>query len=377
MARLHRLISVHEFPQSLPRAILTGEACLWCLAPINGTAVDLGLSDDLPLAGCEPCYSARLAWYVSWYDWHEHYQRCVPCQQRRTCYVGHGRRILHEQTTGPADKPQPTCFTCQDPLLRAEIRAAALAQPDHRRPPLQLRPRWMPDRKGDRSVSSPLRPITYWNGMPVPFITAWTKEAVPPQPLAVIHGRGGSGLGFRDEEAHIDRHYGVPWVRMPAVRGGRSDFAAVHALRQRQAMSRLLCQICGGPTVGTRPDERTLFLTGAAGGRPITPGEQTTAPPVHAVCARLAVQKCPPLRDHGWAAALVGYAPTWGVAGQIHHPRTLEALGGDVSQVPFTDERGIRWVLATRLVITLEEVTPVTDLDVLAERELELVRVSR
>ncbi|MEV6806586.1 hypothetical protein [Streptomyces sp. NPDC051132] len=125
-ARLHRLICVHEFPQSLPAAILAGEACLWCLTPIEGTAVHLGLSDDLPLTGCAPCYSARLAWYVSWYDWHEHYQRCVPCQQRRTCYVGHGRRILHEQTTRPADKPQPTCFTCRDPLLRAEMAAPLL-----------------------------------------------------------------------------------------------------------------------------------------------------------------------------------------------------------------------------------------------------------
>ncbi|MEV6803122.1 hypothetical protein [Streptomyces sp. NPDC051132] len=226
-------------------------------------------------------------------------------------------------------------------------------------------------------MSSPFRPITYWNGRPVPFITAWTKEAIPPQPLTVIHGRGGSGLGFRDEEPHIDRHYGAPWVRMPAVRRGRPDFVAIHALRQRQAMSRLLCQVCGGPTVGTWPDERTLFLAGSAGGRPIAPGEQTMSPPVHAVCARIAVEECPPLRDHGWAAALVGYAPAWGVAGAVYHPQTLKALTKDLHRVPFTDSRRIRWVLAARLVITLEEVTPVTDLDVLAERELELVRVSR
>ncbi|MEV6806246.1 hypothetical protein [Streptomyces sp. NPDC051132] len=44
------------------------------------------------------------------------------------------------------------------------------------------------------------------------------------------------------------------------------------------------------PTVGTRPDERTLFLAGSAGGRPITSGELTTSPPVHTVCAQLTVQ---------------------------------------------------------------------------------------
>ncbi|MEV4335784.1 hypothetical protein [Streptomyces sp. NPDC049590] len=224
--------------------------------------------------------------------------------------------------------------------------------------------------------TSPIRPVRYWNGRPVPFITAWTKEAAPPQPVTVIEGRGGRGLGLRDEVAHIDRHYGVPWLRMPAVRGGRPDFVVVHALRQRQTMSRLLCQVCGGPTIGTRPDERTLFLTGSAGGRPIAEGEQTMSPPVHAVCARLAVQECPPLRDRGWAAALVGYTPVWGVAGPIFHPHTLEQLTDDLCRVPFSDTRRIRWALATRLVITLEDVTPVTDLDALADEETAVIRTS-
>ncbi|MEV6806595.1 hypothetical protein [Streptomyces sp. NPDC051132] len=89
---------------------------------------------------------------------------------------------------------------------------------------------------------------------------------------------------------------------------------------------------------------------------------------------RITVQECPLLRDRGWAAAQAGYAPAWGMAGQIHHPRILEALANILSRVPFTDSRRIRWVLATHLVITLEEVTPVTDVDILAERELALVR---
>ncbi|GGR71296.1 MULTISPECIES: hypothetical protein [Streptomyces] len=224
---------------------------------------------------------------------------------------------------------------------------------------------------------SPIRPVRYWNGTPVPFITSWTKEVAPPQPVTVIEGCGGRGLGFRDEVAHIDRHYGVPWVRMPAVRGGRPDFKLVHPLRGRQAMSRLLCQVCGGPTIGTRTDERTLFLAGSAGGRPIAEGEQTMSPPVHAVCARLAVRECPPLRDRGWAAALVGYTPVWGVAGSLFHPHTLEELAAKkLCRVPFSDTRRIRWVLATHLIITLEQVTPVTDLDALVDEEAEAIRTS-
>ncbi|MFF9088670.1 hypothetical protein ACF1BE_20000 [Streptomyces sp. NPDC014991] len=222
-----------------------------------------------------------------------------------------------------------------------------------------------------------IRPVQYWDGAPVPFITAWSRERIPPQPLTTIHGRGGTGLGFQNEISHVDRHYGVLWPRMPAARGGRPNFMAVHALRQRQAMGRLLCQVCGGPTCGSRrSDERTLFLAAAPAGRQIADGEQTASPPVHAVCARLAVEYCPPL-GRGWAAALVEYAPVWGVAGPIYHPQTLDQLPADrtgVHHVPFTDERRIRWVLAARLIVTLKGVTPVTDLDALADEEIASAR---
>ncbi|MFH9401528.1 hypothetical protein ACH4JS_17365, partial [Streptomyces sp. NPDC017638] len=179
----------------------------------------------------------------------------------------------------------------------------------------------------------------------------------------------------------VERHYGVPWMRMPATRGGRPRHGLVHALRQRQAMSRLLCQLCGGPTVGTRKDARTLFL--AAGARQaLYAGEPTASPPVHAVCARLAVEHCPPLHRRGWAAALVERTPVWGVAGTVYDPLTLERVPGPedgegLHRVAFTDTRRIRWTLAARLVITLEGVTPVTDLDALADEETAMIRAMR
>ncbi|MEU0332247.1 hypothetical protein [Streptomyces sp. NPDC006193] len=228
-------------------------------------------------------------------------------------------------------------------------------------------------------TASPIRPITYWDGTPVPWITGWTAETIPPQTLTVHHGRGGTGLGFLEEDSPTDRQHDVLWPRMPATRGGRPDFATVHALRQRQAMSRLLCQMCGGPTLCSRSDERTLFLVGSAGGRPIEEGERTDAPPVHAVCARLAVEHCPPLR-RGWAAALVSYTPVWGVAGLLYHPQTLDQLPvadpSGMHHVAFTDGRRLRWTLAVRLLVTLEGVTAVTDLDLLAEEESGALRLS-
>ncbi|MFF9582513.1 hypothetical protein [Streptomyces achromogenes] len=46
-------------------------------------------------------------------------------------------------------------------------------------------------------------------------------------------------------------------------------------------------------------------------------------------------------------------------------------------RIAFADARRIRWTLAARLVITLEDVVPVADLDALADDEIEAVKASR
>ncbi|MFG2699517.1 hypothetical protein [Streptomyces sp. NPDC048386] len=133
-------------------------------------------------------------------------------------------------------------------------------------------------------------------------------------------------------------------------------------------MARMLCQICGGPTPGTN-GKRTLFLVGADGGRPIQEAEPTASPPVHAACARLAVDHCPSLRRR-WSAALVSRTPVWGVAGLLYHPRTLTEVprpDGGLHRVPFTDQERLPWILASRLMVTLQDVTPVLDLDDLTD----------
>ncbi|AYN37979.1 hypothetical protein D9753_02305 [Streptomyces dangxiongensis] len=111
LARLHRLMSWYDVPQQLPATALTGEACVWCSTPVGSTDVQLEPT-EIPRRGCAGCYTARLAWYVSWYDWHLHVQTCTACQQRQVCYVGHGRRVLHELTIGPADRDAPVCIVC-------------------------------------------------------------------------------------------------------------------------------------------------------------------------------------------------------------------------------------------------------------------------
>lgn len=217
-----------------------------------------------------------------------------------------------------------------------------------------------------------IRPPRTWDAGLVPWLTPWSSEQIPAQPVTWAVGPRGAFLGLHDE-APADRHLGVLWLRMPATPGaGRPEFAGAHALRQRTAMTRLLCQMCGGTTIDSRDDGRVLMLMAAAGGRPISCGERTSSPPIHAHCARLAVQHCPPLRRRGWVAALVDHTamPIWGYAGLVYDPVTLQQTSpanGSTHEVPAEDEGRLRWLQASRMLVTLEDVEPVTDLGALTD----------
>ncbi|GAA1500298.1 hypothetical protein GCM10009787_77820 [Streptomyces bangladeshensis] len=70
LARLHRLVSGFEVPPNLPSSALAGEAFVWCASPADVTFVELEPSVELPRWGCMACYTSRVAWYITWYDWH-------------------------------------------------------------------------------------------------------------------------------------------------------------------------------------------------------------------------------------------------------------------------------------------------------------------
>ncbi|SER24901.1 hypothetical protein SAMN04487983_101379 [Streptomyces sp. yr375] len=203
----------------------------------------------------------------------------------------------------------------------------------------------------------------YWRGLRVPWIAPWSAEATGKPPI-VPRRRVGPGIGYQDEH-HTDRRDDVLWIRVPLTPGrGTPHFAGVHALRQRQAMDRDLCQVCGRLAVGDRPDGRVLFLMHSASGRPVSEGELTAAPPVHEACAREAVLECPHLR-RGWTAALVKHTPAWGVAGILYQPRTLRprptssADSDGLDLVSYEDDVRLRWVLAARMVVALHGVEEV------------------
>ncbi|MFF7987128.1 hypothetical protein ACFZDK_50015 [Streptomyces sp. NPDC007901] len=202
-----------------------------------------------------------------------------------------------------------------------------------------------------------------WRGKRVPYITRWTAESVP-QPRVVRRVTlAGEGIGFEDEDPRTDRRYGVLHIRS-ALAPGRCEpeFHLVNPHRQRRAMEHSLCQVCSGPTVGTRADGRTLFLLGGA--HPIAEGETTAAPPVHPPCAIEAVENCPPL-GRGYAVALVERATLYGVAGVIHDPKTLAPLPhvgsrpGELAHVDIASAVS-PWTLASFTVVSLHGVTSVS-----------------
>jgi hypothetical protein len=181
----------------------------------------------------------------------------------------------------------------------------------------------------------------------VPYITTWTAEE--PLPATLIE-RPWSGIGYADETLGDRDENGVLWQRMPSCPGqGRPQFGKVHPLRQRRAMRRLLCGVCGGP-----PDRTELgvlwLLRDHRDDWPGWPeGMAATEPPVCLPCARLSVRVCPALRA-GHVPVRVGHSTVAGVYGI----RYQLGQGVDDAIVTF-DDPAIRWTRATQLVRELTD----------------------
>ncbi|MGW5048393.1 hypothetical protein [Streptomyces griseoluteus] len=212
-----------------------------------------------------------------------------------------------------------------------------------------------------------------WNGWHVPFIAPWSGET--PRAGTIVRAPRGPGIAYLDELAAADRRNGVLWVRSAALRGvGRPNLAGVHPLRQRQAMSHMLCQVCAKSTYDAafnRRGGRHLFLVRADEGQAIREGETTATPPICDPCAAESVRACPELRK-GYTAALVERPQPWGVAGTLYDPRTLRPRPAPKTRDGLTfvnyEDSQLPWTLAARDVVTLLGCTTV-DLDRLAAHD--------
>jgi hypothetical protein len=193
-----------------------------------------------------------------------------------------------------------------------------------------------------------------------PYITAWSTEQDLPYTLKE---RRGFGIAYADETL-IDRdHYGVLWRRTRSrPQHGRPEFGKVHPLRQRRAMRRLLCQVCGGPADQTEdgmlwllPDHRDDWASWPD-------GMANVEPPVCLRCVRTSVRLCPALRKGAVAVRVRDY-PVVGVRGALYKNSGTSLVAVAETIVTF-DDPAIRWVRAANLVRELRGCTivPVEEL---------------
>ncbi|MFD7897598.1 hypothetical protein [Streptomyces sp. NPDC059743] len=199
----------------------------------------------------------------------------------------------------------------------------------------------------------------------VPYIARWSSEQYPRSLVVADH----RGIRYVDELPHDRDLRGILWKRIGLSPGkGRPEFGNVHFFRQRRAMRKLLCQICGGPA--DRTADGTLWLVGEdADDRDAWATDLVTGhPPLCVPCAVTSVRACPHLRKQ-YVALRVRTFELGGVQGALYrlhgHLPVVYAADG----VPFDSWR-IHWVLATQLLMKLTEFTMVD----LAAEHAEYVR---
>ncbi|MDX6353356.1 MAG: hypothetical protein QOF98_259 [Streptomyces sp.] len=191
----------------------------------------------------------------------------------------------------------------------------------------------------------------------VPYITAWSSER-PPRSLVVATEKG---IGYADEGPYDRDVDGVLWTRCAWGPGkGRPEFGKVHALRQRRAMRKLLCQVCGRPA--DRTADGLLWLITEDPGNPGSwPNPLTTThPPVCLTCAKRAVRACPYLGSEYVAVRASEFAPA-GVHGALYRPGAPKPVVTQIGGVEYSDPR-IHWLRAGQLIVRLDRFT-VVDLE--------------
>lgn len=186
----------------------------------------------------------------------------------------------------------------------------------------------------------------------VPYIAAWSDEQDLP---ALIIRCGGLGIRLADE-TFLDRDRdGVLWTRVASRPGhGRPVFGQVHSLRQRRAMRRLLCQVCGGPADQNEDGVLWLLRDYREDWLNWPENMANTYPPVCMTCATLSTRVCPLLR-RGYVAVRARRSPVSAVRGIRYQPDG-PVLRAVEDTVPLGDS-AIRWTVAVQLVRSLNDCT--------------------
>jgi hypothetical protein len=162
----------------------------------------------------------------------------------------------------------------------------------------------------------------------------WTGER---EPAVTIVERRGGGIGYARENLLDRDEHGVLWSRHSSSPGrGRPEFGRVHTMRQRRAMTRLLCQVCGEPADRDAGGVLWLWKDHRDHWHNWPDGMLSTEPPVCLPCVGQAVRLCPALR-HGAVAIRVAHCPVVGVYGTYHRPGPRGPVAVKLANVDYTN----------------------------------------
>ncbi|MDX2935984.1 hypothetical protein [Streptomyces ipomoeae] len=196
-----------------------------------------------------------------------------------------------------------------------------------------------------------------YKGLPVPYIAAWSGERLPQPPVVLAK----DGIAFADAVAANGNaegrdQAGALWQRWALRRGdGVPEFNAVHGPRQRQAMRKLLCQVCGGPS-DKNEQGRLWLLEDYRGVEGWPEREVTTHPPVCRACAPVAARRCPHLKNKV-VAVRAGQVALDGVYGKVYSRGTGPLPVLDETTTVFARDWRVRWMVGAQLAATLMDVT--------------------
>ncbi|MFJ3229914.1 hypothetical protein [Streptomyces sp. NPDC086787] len=201
-----------------------------------------------------------------------------------------------------------------------------------------------------------------------PWMAAWTGEQFLKTPLVLQPDR--SGIAYLDELS-VDRgrhgvllHRGRGWAAPD--RRGRALYGEVHFGRQRRAMAKLLCHVCGG--TADRSDVGVFWLLDnvpekCPEGWPEE--ELTVHPPVCAPCAIRAIAECPELEEKGVTAVRVRDPQPYGYRGRLY----TRDLTDPAPRIPILskpaenlslDSPLLPWLLAAQFIMCLVDCTVVS-----------------
>lgn len=163
--------------------------------------------------------------------------------------------------------------------------------------------------------------LPQWKGKPIPWVTRWSDEQPHRDELAIQVGPSTdyTGLKFRWEsnpDAELRDRAGFLWQREVPNRQGKGEpqFAHVATARQRRAMTRKLCQVCGTKLPEGKPIN---WLFGPGQLEHIAGSALTMSPPTCDGCVPVAQRLCPHLLRSGWTLAKVLEYRIWGVSGEL------------------------------------------------------------